>query len=411
MTSKEPQYFAEDIYKKWLYQVKRAESTIDVISPYVSNTVKDLLTSKHISREVSRSIYTRIDSDTIFDQPWQIRALINCIKSGIDVYHIPLLHAKHLIIDGWDITIGSQNFTKRGRKNKESTVLTFGHRTWSKFSKTLDEWMEEAVPIRLSYLIELEKKLSPLREDIKRLRKFHQLKFDEIEPQREIDEIINRVKKNLRALRAKSKITFASESIVVSRDYSHHGTPIYRPKGDCDMLNWNVAGSAEPYNLGWLEYYPMINTMTCEIKYVRMGHTQFSQCGDSINFGSIELSGRKYLLNATCPSENTFDVNYIINVTNEFGWTSEIHYFFNGLSFELRQTVFHDTAEETFLLNNVIHDETQTFKLLSTPFQGVSLNALWQNIKSFLKEDQYNLTLGEIYGNSIIIAEPIESFR
>ena len=102
---------------------QKAKKSIIVISPYVDNTVKHLLSSKHISYNVEKRIVTRVDADTIFDKPYQVRALINSYNIGIEIFHLDSLHSKLLIIDEKEIYLGSQNFTYSGKINKETSVI------------------------------------------------------------------------------------------------------------------------------------------------------------------------------------------------------------------------------------------------------------------------------------------------
>lgn len=71
---------AKDIYSLWSNRCKKAERSICVISSYVDNIVKNLLSSNELETYIEKSIYTRIDSDTIFEKPYQISALIKCKK-------------------------------------------------------------------------------------------------------------------------------------------------------------------------------------------------------------------------------------------------------------------------------------------------------------------------------------------
>ncbi|MBK8080627.1 MAG: hypothetical protein IPK25_10290 [Saprospiraceae bacterium] len=150
---------AKDIYAIWLQRCKEAEKSIRILSPYVDNTVKDLLSSKQININIEKSIFTRIDSDTIFEKPYQIRALINCKKIGIKIFHIKELHAKALIIDNQYISIGSQNFTSAGRKNKETSMMSTWNFSSSKYLETINSWIENAEEIDIEYLLTLESKL------------------------------------------------------------------------------------------------------------------------------------------------------------------------------------------------------------------------------------------------------------
>jgi phosphatidylserine/phosphatidylglycerophosphate/cardiolipin synthase-like enzyme len=95
--------------------------------------------------------------------PNQLRAIKILFDKGISVANLSGLHAKVLLIDDEIAILGSQNFTRRGRKNKEVSMGPAKSLIATKFLDTLVSWRtssETANQFLVDELLSKMKKLS-----------------------------------------------------------------------------------------------------------------------------------------------------------------------------------------------------------------------------------------------------------
>jgi phosphatidylserine/phosphatidylglycerophosphate/cardiolipin synthase-like enzyme len=79
-------------------------------------------------------------------------------ERGCKLYHLPRLHAKIIISPGRFATIGSQNLTRNGVKNKEASVITFDNNEVKKIEDLLNKWIYQRRSITFEMIQQLEKK-------------------------------------------------------------------------------------------------------------------------------------------------------------------------------------------------------------------------------------------------------------
>jgi len=100
-------------------------------------------------------------------------AIRRLISSGIEVRSLSRLHAKVLLVDGRQITLGSQNFTGYARRSKETSLAADADLGASTLVRILNEWFDEAVPVDgdlVDRLLErLEQPMARARETIQDL--------------------------------------------------------------------------------------------------------------------------------------------------------------------------------------------------------------------------------------------------
>jgi hypothetical protein len=112
-----------DVSSVWRKGVDQAESSIRIVSPYVTAHACNVFKRKKVA---TLELYTRFEVELFASGASDLTTLKNLHTAGVAIYHVPSLHAKMLFVDNMLITVGSQNFTTMGRKNKEATVSRTG---------------------------------------------------------------------------------------------------------------------------------------------------------------------------------------------------------------------------------------------------------------------------------------------
>jgi hypothetical protein len=361
-------FLANDIYELWVDYCQKARSSITIISPYVDATVVDLLLSEGVDDSVQKQVYTRVDSDTIFDKPYQVKALIHCVEKGIEIFHISELHAKVLVIDEKYISLGSQNFTRRGRKNKETSILSSLDFTHSKFYSNLSQWMSDSIQIEIEYLRALEQNLVNFGERISSLREEHRVKFDEVSLNQNSpnsNEFLNLIMAYYRD----PTVKFASKYAYLELEFIPSGKgerAVFRPEEkNVDLTRLVQPNSDDETHLTRLNYVPAINIGNSSMAFVRLGIGVISFCTFSRDFRfSCSLYEDDLGCIVTLPRKNTTHVNFVIHIY----WpvSATLNFYFDGMNFLLREPQFDNAKVEETITFGLLEDQEELTRLINS---------------------------------------------
>jgi phosphatidylserine/phosphatidylglycerophosphate/cardiolipin synthase-like enzyme len=94
-----------------------------ILSPYLtSKTAEGILRESQVAE---CEVYTIFSVHNFISGASSLKTLKCLHERECQLYHLPRLHAKIIISPGRFATIGSQNLTRNGVKNKEASVITF----------------------------------------------------------------------------------------------------------------------------------------------------------------------------------------------------------------------------------------------------------------------------------------------
>jgi|SRR5208283_2010070 len=174
-------FVAHDVYAKWKRLVAAAQDSITIYTPFFDQLLPSLIKENKQVDTDNINIVTDFSPESLLELPNQLRTIKKILSDGISVLTLPGLHAKILLIDDKYVSVGSQNFTCRGRKNKEASVLPSASLEGSRFTATLMEWRKQATNIDEDFVDLL---ISQLQHRLKKhgdLHKDFQREFDEIQ--------------------------------------------------------------------------------------------------------------------------------------------------------------------------------------------------------------------------------------
>lgn len=155
-------FLACDFLKRWKNLVGRAKTSVTVFTPFFDQTLVKLVTSPPVVSKENITIVTEFSAETLLRLFNQLKAMKKLLDLGFAVLRCEGLHAKVLLIDDQFATVGSQNFTKRGRRNKETTYVSPESLAKSRFLRRLLEWKDQSTPIDPELVDELLKSLECL---------------------------------------------------------------------------------------------------------------------------------------------------------------------------------------------------------------------------------------------------------
>ena len=160
MKRKPPYYYLKNISRRWHAEIKKLndDDKIIILSPYLtSKTAEGILRD---SQFAECEIYTIFSVQNFISGASSLKTLKCLHERGCKLYHLPRLHAKIIISPGRFATIGSQNLTRNGVKNKEASVITFDNNEVKKIEDLLNKWIYQRRYITFEMIQQLEEKIT-----------------------------------------------------------------------------------------------------------------------------------------------------------------------------------------------------------------------------------------------------------
>jgi hypothetical protein len=163
---KPPYYYLKNISRRWHAEIKKLDDNdkIIIFSPYLTSKTAEAILKGSNFKECK--VYTIFSVRNFVSGASSLKTLKFLHQRGCKLYHLPKLHAKIIISPGRFATIGSQNLTRNGVKNKEASVITFDKKEIKKIEEMLARWLIEPkpLPITIEMMNELEAKITALRK-------------------------------------------------------------------------------------------------------------------------------------------------------------------------------------------------------------------------------------------------------
>ncbi|MEG5051668.1 MULTISPECIES: phospholipase D-like domain-containing protein [unclassified Microcoleus] len=161
---KPPYYYLKNISRRWHAEIKKLDDNdkLIILSPYLtSKTAEGILRDSQVA---NCEVYTIFSVHNFISGGSSLKTLKKLYERGCQLYHLPRLHAKIIISPGRFATIGSQNLTRNGVKNKEASVITFDNKEVEKIELLLNKWIFQRKPITFEMIQQLELKIKDLRK-------------------------------------------------------------------------------------------------------------------------------------------------------------------------------------------------------------------------------------------------------
>jgi len=160
---KPPHYYLRNISRRWHTEIKKVDNgKVIILSPYLtSETAEAILRG---SKFAECEIYTIFSVQNFVSGASSLKTLKCLYERGCKLYHLPRLHAKIVMSPGRFATIGSQNLTRNGVKNKEASVIIFDKEEVKKIEQLIERWIFERKSITSEMLEELDQHIKTLRK-------------------------------------------------------------------------------------------------------------------------------------------------------------------------------------------------------------------------------------------------------
>jgi hypothetical protein len=200
---------------KWMLESAAEANEILAASPYVT----DARLFSGCDAKCAR-LYTDFSTLNFIAGASSLRILKKLLNDGVAIYHVAFLHAKAVMVDGEHFSLGSQNLTVRGRrKNVEANFVAGSDTPSNEVRKFFDRLHQDARPVSMSDILEMEKRIGPLIREFKEIERTSAGVDHDVELARLAREEEERVK---RAEEERAKQETAERSALMKRALSRN---------------------------------------------------------------------------------------------------------------------------------------------------------------------------------------------
>lgn len=161
------QLYLADIASRWRKEAHSDVPHIFLVSPYITGLVIQTLSKVP---KGAANVYTCFDAELFIQRASDLGALRRCIENGHRVFHLPRLHAKIVLVPGVFASVGSQNITHGGTRNKEASVALTDPTSLRRIEKKLMAWARDSEPVTIAQIEDMQEAVTAAEVSVKKAR-------------------------------------------------------------------------------------------------------------------------------------------------------------------------------------------------------------------------------------------------
>lgn len=428
-------YFQGNLDKRWEEELAKTSGRVLVFSPYLTPDTA-LRVLDRINDRNNSEVYTRFDPQDFVNGSSSLTTLKQLSSLKLNIYKIPDLHAKLIVIPGKFASIGSQNLTHKGTLNKEANVVITEPIEVAKIEQYVQEWLVCRQLITDQMITNLEEIVYPLRKkhqeynkQLKKELKIHQKEQERLERERAEKERLEEEKRKKRI----EKFKESAARIHRTKDYIYGQVKSIGNKysfvvnSNSRLTRWVL--SKENVDLVRLQRYLCINEWNNTIGWVRIADTRITYIENGLTrHESLILDELDYCLKFDFEgiydenAQGNKNLNITTNIYKRWGRINSqpegkliIECWFSLQDIELRnmqemQAYENLSKSERLVLNWIINNQyyfkEKLLKLLLSPFKYVK-NLTGEQANIFFGQEgiNYEIYLGKINDYYVLIAK------
>ena len=372
--------FVRNVARRWKSAIDRQEEQhVLVFSPYVtSKTAENVLESLN-PKECS--IYTVFSIENFAQGSSSLTTIKKLSDRGFAIFHLPQLHAKAIITANTFASIGSQNLTAQGTRNREATAVFTEEYEVVRIRKMFEKWIPFGVLVSSDMICQAEQIVAPLRKMFKaaqvEARTAEQELFNkeqkriEAEKLRAVEAENERLEKQRLAEKAKYDQLQREQILVVQKrrledlerliGSSNRLTEeligsvkgkIFTPRGHRSFIEWNSTG--RKIELHRAHRYLCILPESGKISWVRVmrGRLSFVERGMAPK-ETFAIGGVGYYITISAMWDRELTEGY--NLQIKFGYHAGKMLLSCKLWFDLNKLVYVSHTNEGFAPQDVVN--------------------------------------------------------
>lgn len=397
----EKEIYLRDVAEQWKTELNTDEK-VYVLSPYITSIAESIL--ENVKDKENCEIYTTLEVRNFLSGSSDIKTLKNLINTGFKIHSLPELHAKIILVSGRFVSIGSQNLTYNGSRNKEATAISREKEIVQFVEDKIKIWTTERKRISLKNLEDVENILTELKEGYKKfedeIEKANEfLKEQKRQKEIERDTQLKRQNKNLLEI---SK----SESSVLGKIYSRKNYHSRRGYITDRYILWTFKSTkrkniVELFKLEWKQSrYLVLNESNYKLSWARVNEKSITLFANGIRFTNekIEIDGKLYCWsvksNLDTETISDFNLTAIIELDEI---STELKLF---LFFDYKTLSIHSISPE--LVSFEVSYQKQVFQKIVDWIEQNDLNLMEIILKKILNSFNYDEKLTGHYANKFL---------
>ena len=153
--------YLRSIDRRWKKELETANGKVTILSPYLTSSTGEAIITKVPSANCE--VYTLFSVENFASRASSIKTLRKLFDSGYALFHLPRLHAKVVLVSDRLATIGSQNLTANGIRNREASLLINSQDEVREIEEALEPWFVERQAISAEMVSDVERLLPQVR--------------------------------------------------------------------------------------------------------------------------------------------------------------------------------------------------------------------------------------------------------
>lgn len=412
---------AKDAYREWTKRVKSAEHSIVVFTPYFDRLLEQLLGNATVGPE-SITVVTDLSPTGGSEYLAQLTTIQRMLSAGIEVRSLERLHAKVLLVDDANVSLGSQNFTSFARKSKECTAVPGDQLGGSRFVEQLLNWNDEASRVDEALVAELLARLAKSLDVLGAAEAELLAEYEDLMREREEREQRRRAAQ-LAVLASQSRFQLSQSEAKATIKRVESYASVYKSlvaDPGVDLTNWVMKPGTETSTgrkLVRLQMIPIMISESGRLGFARVASTRITYVRFSVQFDPVRLGDRTVKLGIDLPQTGARASNLHIKVRVGDSAECRVRLLFDGERLEFvdarrfgrtgssaanRELV--DYCSELFRLRQ-FRDEF--FQRHMRGFRFAELGIWRTNADAFFNGTRVRLRLIEFAERPVMVAEKI----
>ncbi len=161
------EFYLKSIDRRWKKEIAKAQKSITFLSPYLTSNTANLVFQKSPPEIIT--VCTVFSFKNFVTGASSVKTLIQLKNMGIRLLHLDSLHAKILTVDDKFASVGSQNLTFGGTRNKEASIIILEKEKILQLSNFINNWLEKSIEISEEMLTKAENYIIPFQEKMHEL--------------------------------------------------------------------------------------------------------------------------------------------------------------------------------------------------------------------------------------------------
>lgn len=275
------QVLLKSVVRSWSAALRSADQACLIFSPFITSRTSERVISAGTPTAIR--IFTRFDAELFAQGGSSLQTLAQLARLGCAVHYIDGLHAKMVLTDRF-ATVGSQNLTQGGTRQREATAIIRDPQTVALLRRSVEPWVEAAIPISTEMIADMAKRVRALRRNALELQRASVAIDTEVRQHEAARRDAERRSAIERAIRASR----ASRAATLTLTRRGHVRTLLAPKG-VNLLRWRVGDDV--VELVARDRYLLIHRSSERLAWVALNKTRLTQFARGLWKVHVEFDG------------------------------------------------------------------------------------------------------------------------